>query len=231
MAEGKFISYLRVSTDRQGRSGLGLEAQRQAIENYLDGGKWKLLREFVEVESGKGSERPMLKEALETCQRTGAILLIAKLDRLSRNVAFIANLMESGVEFVACDFPTANRLTVHILAAMAEYERGMISKRTIEALKAARARGVSLGNPVNLTTKAAARGRKLGSQARKRKADEYAKRFSRIITSYRDAGMSLNAIARRLNEDGERTPRGKTGSWTATAVRNLLRRLEALEAA
>ena len=147
MATGKFISYLRVSTDRQGRSGLGLDAQKRAIDDYLNGGNWKVLKEFVEVESGKTNERPQLQAALEACQRTGAMLLIAKLDRLSRNVAFIANLMDSGVEFVACDFPTANRLTIHIMAAMAEYEREMISKRTKDALQAAKARGKVLGNP------------------------------------------------------------------------------------
>jgi DNA invertase Pin-like site-specific DNA recombinase len=223
MAEGKFISYLRVSTARQGRSGLGLEAQRQAIENYLNGGRWKVLEEFVEIESGKNDDRPRLREALEACQRRKGILLIAKLDRLSRNVNFISGLLESGIDFVACDFPQANKLTIHILAAMAEYEREAISKRTREALKAAKARGVILGNPENLTEKAAAKGRKLGTAIRKERAREYAERFRPIISAYLDTGLSLNSIALRLSEEGELTPRGLT-TWTARTVSNILAR-------
>ena len=226
MAEGKFISYIRVSTDKQGKSGLGLEAQRTAIENHLNGGSWKLLKEYVEVESGKNNDRPKLREALETCRRTEATLLIAKLDRLSRNVAFIANLMESKVKFVACDFPTANNLTVYILAAMAEYEREMISKRTKDALKAAKARGVVLGKPENLSAKAAKKGRTLGTKVRIAKADEHAKRFSQIIPAYMKEGLSLNAIARKLNDDRELTSRGRT--WTATAVQRVVHRVNAM---
>ena len=122
MARGKFISYLRVSTHQQGQSGLGIEAQRKAVEDYLNGGRWTLLREYVEVESGKRSDRPQLLAALAHAKTTGATLVIAKLDRLARNVAFISNLMESGVEFVAADLPMANRLTVHVLAAVAEHD-------------------------------------------------------------------------------------------------------------
>ena len=147
MARGKFIGYLRVSTEKQGQSGLGLDAQRKAIEDYLNGGKWELLAEYVEIESGKRSDRPELAKALAHSKATGATLVIAKLDRLSRNVAFISNLMESGVEFVAADMPMANRLTVHVLAAVAEHEREMISQRTSAALAAAKARGAKLGNP------------------------------------------------------------------------------------
>ena len=181
--KGKFISYLRVSTEKQATSGLGLEAQRKAIEDYLNGGRWELIKEFVEVESGKRTDnRPTLRKALETCKRTGAKLLIAKLDRLSRNVAFIANLLESGVEFVACDFPSANKLTIHILSAMAEYEREMISKRTKEALKAAKDRGVKLGSPKGLTSEARKNGRALSLAVRQAKADEYAKRVHPIIS-------------------------------------------------
>src|SRR5215208_6499111 len=145
MARGRFISYLRVSTDRQGRFGLGLEAQRAAVENYLNGGSWTLVAEFVEVESGKRDDRPKLQEALRMCRLHGAKLVIAKMDRLARNVAFISNLMESGADFVAVDFPQANRLTVHILAAVAEHEAEAISTRTREALAAAKARGRRLG--------------------------------------------------------------------------------------
>src|SRR6516162_2201556 len=145
MAKGKFVAYYRVSTAKQGVSGLGLEAQRTAVLDYLNGGRWKLVGEFKEVESGKDSGRPALAKALAACRVHNATLIIAKLDRLARNVAFISNLMEAGVEFVAVDFPQANRLTVHILAAVAEHEAAMISARTKAALAAARARGVKLG--------------------------------------------------------------------------------------
>src|SRR5437870_2412558 len=144
---GKFIAYYRVSTDRQGRSGLGLDAQRKAVEDYLNGGRWTLVDHFTEVESGKRSDRPELDKALAACKRHKAKLVIAKLDRLSRNLAFIATLMDSGVEFIAVDNPHANKLTIHILAAVAQHEREMISARTSAALKAAKARGKRLGNP------------------------------------------------------------------------------------
>src|SRR5262249_27166121 len=144
---GKFVAYFRVSTDRQGKSGLGLNAQRQAVMNYLDGGRWTLVDEFTEVESGKRADRPELEKALVACKKQKAKLVIAKLDRLSRNLAFIATLMESGVEFVAVDNPHANKLTIHILAAVAQHEREMISERTKAALQAAKKRGQRLGNP------------------------------------------------------------------------------------
>jgi DNA invertase Pin-like site-specific DNA recombinase len=140
-----FVAYYRVSTDRQGQSGLGLDAQRAAVAGFV--GARELIAEFTEVESGKRADRPQLAAALELCRRQRAMLVIAKLDRLARNVAFIANLMESGVEFTAVDMPYANRLTLHILAAVAEHEREMISARTKAALAAARARGVRLGRP------------------------------------------------------------------------------------
>src|SRR6478752_4752460 len=143
----RFVAYFRVSTGRQGKSGLGLEAQRASVINYLNGGTWELVGEFVEVESGKHSDRPRLAEALQVCRKHRAKLVIAKLDRLSRNLAFIATLMESGIEFVAVDNPHANKLTVHILAAVAQHEREAISERTKDALRAARARGTKLGNP------------------------------------------------------------------------------------
>ena len=123
---GKFVAYYRVSTDRQGKSGLGLDAQREAVTSYLNGGSWQLVQEFVEVESGKRADRPQLAAALAACRKHKAKLVIAKLDRLSRNLAFVATLMESGVEFVAVDNPHANKLTVHILAAVAQHEREII---------------------------------------------------------------------------------------------------------
>src|ERR687884_1412512 len=147
MASGRWVAYYRVSTAKQGASGLGLEAQREAVAGYLNGGNWQLAAEFVEIESGRKNDRPELAKALAMCRRIGATLIIAKLDRLARNVAFVSNLMESGVEFTAVDFPTANRLTIHILAAVAEPQREMISARTKAALAAAKARGTKLGNP------------------------------------------------------------------------------------
>src|ERR1700739_1414997 len=145
--QGKFVAYFRVGTDRQGKSGLGLEAQRKSVLDYLDGGRWELVAEFTEVESGKRSDRPELERALAACKKHRAKLVIAKLDRLSRNLAFIATLMESGVEFVAVDNPHANKLTIHILAAVYQHEREMISERTKAALAAAKKRGQRLGNP------------------------------------------------------------------------------------
>jgi DNA invertase Pin-like site-specific DNA recombinase len=136
----------RVSTDKQGKSGLGLDAQRKAVVDYLDGGKWTLLDEFTEIESGKRNDRPELERALAACKKHRAKLVIAKLDRLSRNVAFIAMLMDRKVDFVCCDNPTATKFTIHILAAVAEHERDAISARTKAALAAAKANGKVLGN-------------------------------------------------------------------------------------
>ncbi len=142
---GTYVGYYRVSTDRQGRSGLGLEAQRAAVAGYLDGGNWTLLDTFTEVESGRRADRPELAKALDLCRRRKATLVIAKLDRLARNVAFIANLMDAEVDVVAVDMPFANRFTLHIMAAVAENEAAQVSQRTKAALKAANARGRALG--------------------------------------------------------------------------------------
>jgi DNA invertase Pin-like site-specific DNA recombinase len=226
--EEKWIGYCRVSTDRQGRSGLGLDAQRAAIASYLTPRNGQLVGEYVEVESGKVDDRPKLREALEACQRVGARLIIAKLDRLSRDVAFIANLMRSNADFLVCDYPDANRLTLHIMAAVAESEREMISKRTREALAAAKIRGVKLGTPENLTPTVATLGRKLGTKARSEKSKRFAAAVWPVIEPLLDAGLSLNAIARKLNEDGtlsasgRGSTAGKQGAWTATAVRRVL---------
>src|SRR6516225_5307917 len=145
MAEGKWISYLRVSTDRQGKSGLGLEAQRSAVADYLNGGKWSLVKEFKEIESGKRADRPMLAEAIKACRVYGAKLVIAKLDRLSRDAHFLLGLEKAGVDFVAVDMQNANRLTVGIMAMVAEDEGRRISARTKDALAAAKRRGKKLG--------------------------------------------------------------------------------------
>jgi len=224
MATGKYISYLRVSTTRQGASGLGLEAQRANIENYLNGGEWTLLKEFVEVESGKNSDRPKLHEALQLCRATGATLLIAKLDRLSRDAHFLIGLQKAGVKFVAVDMPTANELTVGIMALVAQEERKAISERTKEALAAAKARGIKLGNPKNLTREAAEHGRAAGVIAIKHRADNFARDCIDRINQLKADGKSLNAIATILNQEGILSATGKTNSWTARAVLNVIGR-------
>ena len=145
MTDGRYVAYYRVSTAKQGRSGLGLDAQREAVRGFLNGSNWSLLAEHTEVESGKRDDRPELAIALRTCRLTGASLIIARLDRLSRDAAFLLNLEKAGVEFVAADMPNANRLTVRLMAVIAQEEREMISARTKAALTAAKARGTTLG--------------------------------------------------------------------------------------
>jgi DNA invertase Pin-like site-specific DNA recombinase len=220
MANGKFISYLRVSTARQGASGLGLEAQRAAVTGYLNGGDWKLVQEVVEVESGKRNDRPALADALRLCRKHRATLVIAKLDRLARNVAFISNLMESGVEFLAVDMPQANRFVVHILAAVAEQEAEAISKRTKAALAAAKARGTQLGG----RRVSAERWAEIGLEARVARtaeADKWAANVLPAIRSIQAAGaVSLRQIAAGLNEKNVATSRG--GEWSAVQVQRAL---------
>jgi DNA invertase Pin-like site-specific DNA recombinase len=213
----KFVAYYRVSTDRQGQSGLGLEAQRSAVLAYLNVGSWTMIAEFTEVESGRYADRPQLAAALAACKKHKAKLVIAKLDRLSRNLAFIATLMDSGVEFVAVDNPHANKLTVHILAAVAQHEREMISQRTRDALQAAKARGKRLGNP-NLKS---ARQRAL--EANSTAADRFATNVQPIIEQIQKSGVSsLRGVARALTARGIKTARG--GEWTARMVINVLER-------
>ncbi len=225
MAAGKFISYLRVSTDKQGRSGLGLEAQREAVSSWLNGGCWQLLQEFIEIESGKKNDRPQLREALAGCKATGATLVVAKLDRLARNVAFVSALMESGVDFLAVDFPTANRLTIHILAAVAEHEAQAISDRTRAALARAKARGTKLGTN-NLTEAGTVKGHQVAEQVRKAQADQFAQdRYPQIVRLQKE-GLSLNAIARQLNTEGILGARGKAGSWSPAGVSRVINRME-----
>ena len=210
---GKFIAYFRVSTDRQGKSGLGLEAQREAVLNYLNGGSWTMVAEFTEVESGKHADRPQLAAALAACKKQKAKLVIAKLDRLSRNLAFIATLMDSGVEFVAADNPHANKLTIHILAAVAQHEREMIAQRTREALAAAKARGVKLGNPRLAEARAGV------TAARIAAADAFAANVRPIIREIQKSGVSsLRGVAKALSARGIKTARG--GEMPAPACLN-----------
>jgi DNA invertase Pin-like site-specific DNA recombinase len=223
MAKGKFVAYYRVSTARQGRSGLGLEAQRRSVTDFLNGGSWELLAEFVEVESGKADDRPQLEQALATCELSGATLVVAKLDRLSRNLAFLAKLQESGARFVAADMPEANELTIHIMAAVAQAERKAISARTKEALAAAKARGVRLGgNRGNLED--LRKGPAKSAEVRRRQATERASKVLRQIDAITAAGegASLRRIANALNARGITAPRG--GMWHAAQVKAVFQR-------
>jgi DNA invertase Pin-like site-specific DNA recombinase len=218
----KFVSYLRVSTAKQGRSGLGLEAQRAAIAEYLNGGQWKHVAEFIEVESGRNDERPKLREALHRAKVTGARLVIAKLDRLSRNVRFIAELQESKVQFVCADMPEATELTIHIFAALAQHERKAISDRTRKAMQAAKARGKVFGNP-NGARALRGLGNRAAVKALKAGADRHAQEILPIIEDIKAAGItSLRGLATELNARGILTARG--GQWYPTTVHNLMAR-------
>ena len=203
----------------QARSGLGIEAQRQAVRDFLNGGQWELLKEFVEVESGKRNSRPELAKAMATARAYGATLLIAKLDRLGRNAHFLIGLREAGVDFVACDNPQANRLTIGILALVAEQERDAISERTKAALRAAKARGTKLGNP-NGAAHLAGLGNSEAVSAVREQARAFAARVSPIIAALRAEGLSANAIASEMTARGIPTARAAS-QWTARAVLNV----------
>jgi DNA invertase Pin-like site-specific DNA recombinase len=219
----RYVAYYRVSTPRQGKSGLGLDAQRKAVKDRLCVGG-ELLSEYVEIESGKRNDRPRLADALAACRLHRATLIIAKLDRLARNVAFVSNLMEAEVAFEATDFPQANRLTIHILAAVAEHEAQMISDRTRAALAVAKARGVTLGGWRGRagTCNDLARARATRTEKAVRRASD----LSNTIQEIRHNGaQSLCAVAAGLNERGITAPRG--GVWRAAQVRRVLARLGA----
>jgi DNA invertase Pin-like site-specific DNA recombinase len=230
MATGKFVSYLRVSTDKQGRSGLGLEAQREAVTRYLNGGNWKVVAEYVETESGKRSDRPKLAAALSHAKALGATLVFAKLDRLTRNVDLLRTLVDSGVDLVFCDLPhvpagAMGRFLLTQMASVAELEAGLISERTKAALAAAKARGVKLGNPNGAR---ALQGKQVGNKeaiaAVKLKANEHATNLRAIVEDIRGQGItSVRKMAEELNRRGILTPRG--GEWQPTTVVRLLARL------
>lgn len=225
MATGRFIAYYRVSTKRQGQSGLGLEAQQQLVHGYVNGCKWQLVQEVVEVESGGNNDRPKLKEAIALCRAWRATLVIAKLDRLSRSVKMIADLMHEGIEFVVAENPQMSHLTVHIMAAVAEHERQAISERTKAALAAAKRRGVRLGGDRGGLTKTARReGTTISAAVRSDKAKRIAKDLLAVIHRIRTQGVhSAKGIARALNDDNTPTPSGK-GRWQATTVKRVLAR-------
>lgn len=220
--DGRFISYLRVSTDRQGQSGLGISAQRKAVADYLNGGDWRLIEEYIEIESGKRDDRPQLAKALEHCRLINATLIVAKVDRLARNLRFLLNVLhdsgQGGVVFA--DLPhvppgPAGKLIIQQMAMIAEFEAGVISVRTKAALAQSKKRlGGYRGGPVPDS--------KLASKARTEAADAFARRVRPIIERERAVGQSLAAVAAKLEEMGVQTRRG--GEWSATAVRNVLAR-------
>jgi DNA invertase Pin-like site-specific DNA recombinase len=221
-APDRFVAYYRVSTAQQGRSGLGLEAQREAVRAFLASTGGTVAEAFTEVESGKNADRPQLAKALDACRLTGAVLVIAKLDRLSRDAHFLLGLEKAGVEFVAADMPNANRLTVRLMAVIAQEEREMISARTKAALAAAKARGTKLGGNRGGPKVDPARGR----AARSKAADDYARQVGPIALAAWQTAHNYDHAAAFLTARGIRTPRG--GRWTRAAVRSLIQRHAAL---
>lgn len=216
MAEGRFVAYYRVSTARQGQSGLGLEAQQEAVTRYLNGGSWDLIEAFTEIEAGKGANalamRPQLRAALDYARKHKATLVIAKLDRLARNVHFVSGLLETGVDFVAADRPDADRFTLHLEAALAEREARVISERTKAALAAAKRRGVVLG----------ANGKTLAVRNRAEAVERVAPMAGRL-KALRGEGLSLRRIATTLNDEGVSSPGG--GAWYPANVQRALERV------
>lgn len=229
MPSGAWVAYYRVSTARQGRSGLGLEAQQDAVLSFLNGGNWSLRAAFTEVESGANDARPQLARALAACRMYGARLVVAKLDRLSRDARFLLNLKAQGVRFVIADMPEANELTVDLFAILAEHERRVISERTKAALAAAKRRGVRLGgHPERISRAAARRGARASAEVRSSRAREAARDFGPRIADLRGAGVtSFRAIAIAFNDDAIPAPRG--GAWSGVQVQRLLGRIESLE--
>jgi DNA invertase Pin-like site-specific DNA recombinase len=226
----KFIAYCRVSTTKQGESGLGIEAQQAAVRGYVNG-HGELVAEYLEVETGKRADRPQLLKAIAHARRERATLVLARLDRLARNVRFVATLMESGVDFVASDNPTANKLTVHVLAAVAEAEARAISERTVAALAAYKARGGKLGaaRPEcrEIAREAGLRGSPIGA---KRVAEQARAAYLDLLpsmTHLRNAGKSLREIARHLNDSGHATRNGQM--WSAAQVKRILDRSRAAD--
>jgi DNA invertase Pin-like site-specific DNA recombinase len=207
MEESRYVAYLRVSTQRQGSSGLGLQAQQEIIRKYLNGNS--PIAEFIEVESGRKSDRPKLHEALELCKKKKATLIVAKMDRLSRNVAFTSQLLDSGIEIVFCDFPKANRLVLTIIAAISEYEAGLIRKRTKEALQIKKEHGFKLGKPENLINnleKAIANSRKTNMEKANNNPNN--RRAVALLKNLVKTTSNLSEMARQLNDEGFVTSRG-----------------------
>ena len=217
----KYVAYLRVSTQKQGFSGLGLESQREIIQNYLY--DITPISEFIEVESGRKSNRPKLKEALDLCRKTGATLIVAKLDRVARNVSFLSSLLENDVEIVFCDFPQANKMVLHILAAISQYEAELIATRTRQALAAKKARGSKLGNPEHLLDKyeeALANSNKTNRE--KAKSNPNNKRAVAFLKVLVGQDITLNQMAETLNKEGFVTSQGY--QFSPSTVYKLIKR-------
>ena len=231
MAEGLFVAYYRVSTAEQGRSGLGIEAQKETVTRFLNGGNWKLIAEFEEHESGKRNNRPKLKEALNKCKSTGATLVIARLDRLSRNSAFITALQESKTRFVCCDMPEANEFTITIMAALAAVEAKRISTNTKAALAAAKIRRAAANEPAlgcapgtcNVPVAARVKGAAKSAEIRTAAAAERQALVVGRARELRAEGLSLAAVAERLTEEHYTAPRDG-GTWHANSVKRILDR-------
>ena len=218
----KYVAYFRVSTKRQGASGLGLEAQEAAVDGYV-AGRGEVIGRFTEIESGRRNDRPQLDEAISLCKRNNAILVIARLDRLSRNVLFTAQLMEAGVRFVACDNPTANETTILIMATLAQAETKTTAERTRAALAAAKVRGVKLGTHHPSTAAGAALGRLKSELTNRARAADHAERVAVVVDEIRAAGVTtLVGVAKALNARGEKTARG--GKWRHETVSRILKR-------
>ncbi|MFR9527522.1 MAG: recombinase family protein [Rikenellaceae bacterium] len=216
-----YVAYLRQSTQKQNISGLGIEAQREIIKNHIK--EKPIIAEFVETESGRKNDRPKLAKALELCRKTKSVLVVAKLDRLARSVSFISRLLESETEILFVDFPTANKLVLHIISSIAEYEAGLISQRTKQSLKAKQARGATLGKPENLSNnleKAITNSRKT-CQA-KALSNPNNQRAAAMIKLLHKETTNLSHIARQLNEQGFSTAKG--GKFRGSQVRVLLER-------
>jgi DNA invertase Pin-like site-specific DNA recombinase len=224
----KYVSYLRVSTQRQGKSGLGIEAQKKIIDNHLGGSEYEILQEFVEYESGKRSDRKRkeLKAALEYCKQTGATLIVAKIDRLMRNLAFLTRLLEQGVPVIACDIPqmhnpAATKFVLQLMANIAEYEADLISERTTAALAAKKARGAKLGSPTPEV------GAAIGGQATKSSVNDWAQELKPLVQELRKYGCNtIQKISEGLQARGAKTFRGNS-TWALSSTRNLIKRLEA----
>lgn len=219
MATGKFIAYYRVSTQKQGQSGLGLEAQKQAVLNYLNGGDWELVQEVVEVETGKGANaldrRPQLKAAIKACKDNKATLIIAKLDRLARNVHFVSGLIESGADFVCADMPQANKVMLQMYSVMAEWERDQISARTKAALAAAKARGVALGC-------AGANNLRPNIEKRQHNSNAFANKLRHTFDGMKARGLSQRAMVAELNAIG--VPAANGGKWGLSQVQRIIKK-------
>lgn len=217
-----YIAYYRQSTIKQQISGLGVEAQQEIVHNYAKSGN--ILHEFIETESGRKTDRPKLKEAIAMCRKTGSLLIVAKLDRLSRNVAFTSKLLESDVDIVFCDFPEANKLILHIISSIAEYEANLISQRTRQSLEAKKARGVKLGRADNLMNKhAQAIANSVKTNKAKAQANTNNMRAAALLRLLVNEGKTLTEMTDLLNEQGFVTSKG--GKFHITQVSRLVQRL------